>query len=74
MGAASGTVKVPETVRMGDSADIAEPGRAGRFLLAIAAFFCAAMVSLREGFGGPETLLDKLEPGRLPPSAFLCVF
>lgn len=73
-GAASDIVEVPETVRIGDNADIAEPGRAGRFLLAITAFFCAAMASLREGFGGPETLLEKLEPGRLPPSAFFGEF
>lgn len=38
-GATSNAVEVPETVRIGDSADIAEPGRAGRFLLAITAFF-----------------------------------
>jgi hypothetical protein len=61
--------EVEETVRMGISADIAEPGRAGRFLLAIAAFFWAAIASLREGFGGPDTLLEKLEPGRLPPAS-----
>jgi hypothetical protein len=48
-----------ETVRTGENADIAEPGRAGKFLLARAAFLWAAMVSLREGFGGPVVLFEK---------------
>lgn len=75
VGAASDAVEVEETVRMGANADMAEPGRAGSFLLAMAAFFCAAIVSLSEGFGGPDTLLEKLEPGRLPaPSTFLGEF
>ena len=53
-----------ETVRMGEKVDIAEPGRAGRFLLAIVAFFWANIVSLREGFGGPVVLLENPKPGR----------
>lgn len=59
-------VEVEETVRTGENVDIAEPGRAGRFLLARAAFFWAAMVSLREGFGGPDPdmLLENPRPGR----------
>jgi len=32
-------VEDDETVRIGENEDIAEPGRAGRFLFAIAAFF-----------------------------------
>lgn len=32
-------VEVEETVRTGENADMAEPGRAGRFLLAMAALF-----------------------------------
>ena len=32
-------VEDDETVRVGEKLDIADPGRAGRFLLAIAAFF-----------------------------------
>jgi hypothetical protein len=68
-------VEVEETVRTGENADIAEPGRAGRFLLARAAFFWAAIVSLREGFGGPDMLLEKPRPGRPPlASAFLGEF
>jgi hypothetical protein len=53
-----------ETVRMGEKVDIAEPGRAGIFLLAIAAFFWAIIVSLNEGFGGPVVLLENPKPGR----------
>jgi hypothetical protein len=45
---------------------MAEPGRAGMFLLAIAAFFCASIVSLNDGFGGPVVLLEKPKPGRTP--------
>jgi hypothetical protein len=68
-------VEVEETVRIGDNADIAEPGRAGRVLLARAAFFWAAIVSLSEGLGGAVVLLEKLEPGRLlAASAFLGEF
>lgn len=32
-------VEVDETVRTGEKLDIADPGRAGKFLFAIAAFF-----------------------------------
>jgi hypothetical protein len=61
-----------ETVRTGEKLDIAEPGRAGRFLLAIAAFFWASIVSLREGFGGPLVLFEKPIPDRgATGSAFL---
>ena len=64
-----------ETVRMGEKVDIAEPGRAGRFLLAIVAFFWANIVSLREGFGGPVVLLENPKPGRAATvSAFLGEF
>ena len=64
-----------ETVRMGENVDIAEPGRAGRLLLAIAAFFWANIVSLSEDFGGPEVLLENPNPGRaLMVSAFLGEF
>ena len=66
------TVEEDETVRTGENDDIAEPGRAGKFLFAIVAFFCASMVSLREGFGGPVELLENPRPGRVvTASAFL---
>ena len=57
-------VEEVETVRTGVKEDIAEPGRAGKFLVAMVAFFCASMVSLREGFGGPFVLFEKPKPGR----------
>jgi hypothetical protein len=38
-GGASDTVDELETVRTGENVDIADPGRAGMFLLARAAFF-----------------------------------
>lgn len=57
-------VEDDETVRMGENEDIADPGRAGRFLFAIAAFFWANMVSRSEGFGGPVVLLLNPKPGR----------
>lgn len=64
-----------ETVRTGEKEDIAEPGRAGTFLLAIAAFFWAIIVSLNEGFGGPVVLLENPKPGRaVTVSAFLGEF
>lgn len=53
-----------EAVRIGENEDIAEPGRAGKTLLAIAAFFCASIVSLNDGFGGPVVLLENPKPGR----------
>ena len=53
-----------DTLRTGENVDMAEPGRAGKFLLAIAAFFCANIVSRREGFGGPVVLFEKPKPGR----------
>jgi hypothetical protein len=53
-----------ETVRTGENDDIAEPGLAGKLLFAIEAFFCASIVSLREGFGGPVVLFEKPRPGR----------
>jgi hypothetical protein len=69
------TVEEDETVRIGENVDIADPGRAGRFLFAIAAFFCASMASLREGFGGPEVLFENPKPGRTTTaSAFLGEF
>ena len=61
-----------ETVRIGEKLDMAEPGRAGTFLLANTAFFCAIIVSLKEGFGGPVVLLENPKPGRAAAvSAFL---
>jgi hypothetical protein len=53
-----------ETFRIGENVDMTDPGLAGRFLFAIAAFFCANIVSLKEGFGGPVVLLEKPSPGR----------
>jgi hypothetical protein len=53
-----------DTFRTGEKDDIADPGRAGKFLLAMAAFFWANIVSRREGFGGPVVLLEKPRPGR----------
>ena len=61
-----------ETVRIGEKLDMAEPGRAGMFLLANTAFFCASIVSLKEGLGGPVVLLENPSPGRAATvSAFL---
>lgn len=63
-----------ETVRTGEKLDIADPGRACRFLLAIAAlfFWASIIVSFREGFGGPVVLFEKPKPGRAATgSAFL---
>jgi hypothetical protein len=60
-----------EFVRAGEKWDIADPGRAGRFLAAIAAFFCANIVSLREGFELPIVLLERPSPGRAATSGFL---
>lgn len=56
------TVDEDETVRTGEKLDIAEPGRAGKFLLAIRAFFWAIIASLTEGFGGP-VLFENPSPG-----------
>lgn len=68
-------VEEVETFRIGEKLDIAEPGRAGMFLLAaMAAFFCASIVSRRDGFGGPEVLLEKPKPGRATASGFLGEF
>jgi hypothetical protein len=53
-----------DAFRTGEKDDIAEPGRAGRLLFAMAAFFWANIVSLREGFGGPVVLFEKPMPGR----------
>lgn len=53
-----------EAMRTGENVDIAEPGRAGIFLAAKAAFFWAIIVSRRESFGGPVVLLEKPSPGR----------
>ncbi len=54
-----------ETVLTGENVDMAEPGLAGRFLVAaMAAFFWANIVSLKEGFGGPLVLFEKPIPGR----------
>ena len=70
-------VEEEEAVRIGENVDIADPGLAGRFLFAIAAFFWASIVSLREGFGGPPPLVlfENPSPGRtVIVSAFLGEF
>lgn len=69
-------VEVLETFLIGENDDIADPGRAGRFFVAIAAFFCASIVSLSDGFGGPVVLFEKPNPGRTPAttSGFLGEF
>lgn len=56
--------EVVETERIGENDDMADPGRAGGFLAAIAAFFWANIVSRRDGFGGPVVLLENPSPGR----------
>ena len=53
---------------------MADPGRGGRFLPAMAAFFCASIVSRRLGFDVDMVLFDKPSPGRTAPSAFLGEF
>src|SRR3954468_19749417 len=57
---------------------MAEPGRAGMFLVAaMAAFFCASIVSLRLGFDAVMVLLERPSPGRAvaaPLSGFLGEF
>jgi hypothetical protein len=56
---------------------MAEPGRAGMFLVAaMAAFFCACIVSLRLGLDEVMVLLDRPSPGRPAgaASAFLGEF
>ena len=64
-------VEEDDTVRMGENVDIADPGRAGRFLLA-KAFFWASMASRNDGFGGPVVLFENPNPGRaLTASTFL---
>lgn len=57
-------VEVVDTVRVGENADIADPGRGSMFLAAIAAFFCANIVSRKDGLGGPVVLLENPRPGR----------
>ena len=65
-----------DTVRTGENVDIADPGRTGIVALAaIAAFFCAIIVSLRVSLGCPVMLLEKPSPGRAATgSAFLGEF
>jgi hypothetical protein len=53
-----------ETVRAGEKCAIADPGRAGRFFAANAAFLWATTASRRLGFPGPSVLLDIPRPGR----------
>lgn len=53
----------------GEKADMADPGRAGRFLVARFALFCAITVSLREGFPGPIVLFESPIPGRVVGAA-----
>ena len=62
------------TIFTGENDDIADSGRTGKFLAANAAFFCANMVSRRDGFGGPAVLLEKPNPGRTTGSAFFGEF
>ena len=52
---------------------MADSGRAGRFLVAWAAFFCANIVSLNEGLP-PMVLFDSPKPGRAAGSAFFGEF
>jgi hypothetical protein len=67
-------VDEPDTDRTGDIEAIADPGRAGRVLLA-RAFFCANMASLSDGFElAPIVLFDSPKPGRGAGSAFLGEF
>lgn len=68
--AAVGGCDEPETVTAGEKCAIAEPGRAGGGLVAMALFW-AIMASRILGFGGPMVLLDKPSPGRATPSGFL---
>lgn len=49
---------------------MADPGRAGKFLVA-SAFFWANIVSLRDGFEPPIVLFDNPRPGLTAPSTFL---
>lgn len=63
MGATSEDECLVGTVLVGENVDIAEPGRVGIVLVAICAFFCANIVSLKEGLGGPVVLLEKPRPG-----------
>lgn len=64
------TLEEPDTVRTGVTVAIAEPGRAGRVLVAIALFW-AIIASLNEGLGPvPIVLLDKPKPGRATGSDF----
>jgi hypothetical protein len=54
----------PDTVRTGDTAAMAEPGRGGKFF-AVRALFWAIMVSLSEGLElVPIVLFEKPSPGR----------
>jgi hypothetical protein len=53
-----------DVVLTGEKWDMADPGRAGRFFVAIVAFFWAIMVSLRLGLLGPMVLFDSPRPGR----------
>ncbi len=60
-------------VRIGDSVAIADPGLAGRFLVA-KAFFCAITVSRNEGLELPMVLLERPKPGRATGSDFFGTF
>ena len=53
----------------GENDDMADPGRAGRFLDARLAFFCAITVSLREGLPDPMVLFESPSPGRVAGAA-----
>lgn len=78
VGAVSEDVGLPDAAGadlVGENVDIAEPGRVGMLLLAICAFFCAIIVSLKEGRGGPVVLLENPRPGReLTAAAFFGAF
>jgi hypothetical protein len=59
---------VPDTLLAGEMCAMAEPGRAGRFFVAMARF-CASMASLRLGLDEVMVLLDSPKPGRATGAA-----
>lgn len=69
-GAAVDCVDVFEAVRTGEIWAMADPGRAGRFLLAAEALFWASIASRRLGLLA-VVLRDKLLAGRAAVSVFL---
>ena len=67
---AAGACEEPDPVPADEKCDIAEPGRAGTVLVAIARRW-AIIASRTLGFDVPMVLFDKPKPGRAPPSGFL---